>query len=573
MLALLFVSGVWCANYATLESDWSADKSQVATRALLVRTQIGVPYTERSLLVDTASGKIELDGCLRLHSYTNRNSSDVLIFGEELMIDAEERAGFRVDVRDHCDELGAMSPWFYKACAGATHCHGVLGLDRTSALWDVWTQFSISPSGLLFGRNHPETVRRKQLRPLECSGDSLCELEKMVVFGDGDRIHEELVSVGFHMHDSYTYASEELVAILAEAGRVRFAQHDTGAEFTITRQTLAHSRGGWLEHTATGEEESQTSALYFQRSGVSSETSLLRAWKHGNRISIGNAVLAERTLHFDVARRTLRVEERLRDEHFRLVDVILAIALVFLWVRSVTLSLNELGWLATGLGVQCGCGKRHSVSDGALYHWSVVCGTVFLVLVSLAVSLDRIALSGASVAIGAVFVLNCAFVAVLLAPRVILFDRLHRFGRQAHGRQYRDVFELAIAQETLLMIAIGAVTLRTRQDSDATILTAASIFVACVNGLRYLWYTMIRKAPALCVGMINGLLFPIAALVYLHDSWVHSTTTCAALAAGALLLAQWICARHESVRQIHHADKIAADSKTGNAALASSQTV
>lgn len=536
-----------------LEVDWSADSSQVETRALLVRLKVGSPQREVQLVPHMASGAIELDSCLRHTSRTNNNNgSDIVLLGQEHVLGTQSDVALvRTQIVDHCDTIGALPPLFYENCAGAEHCHGILGLDRRSFMWRHFSSLRVSLSHIALSENTP----RGDAQRFACAPNrrSLCLLHGVEV-STKDKSPLATVSVLFHFENSYTYVPRRLLlAMRALNEPVRFFQPATRAQFALHPSAFRFAPGSWSSHTASDVSSAPPPAY-----ASSVPTSLLRAWNRSDQISIGNGALRQLTLHYEPRARTLHVQQFWRREHLGWVELATGLSLVFLQARSVTLSFNELGWLSAGLPIQCACQATHEVRTGGVLHWCIAILTCAMALLAavqvahyLAASVDR----AVTVAACCIFFFNLCAHITLLTRRRLWFRDAHCYDKRDIARQFARVYAVSCIVETLIALAIIAVSLVTRQGTLATPLSVLATLAAIVNSFRYLWYWAVRGAGAWLIALVNAVALPLVLLAHLDANWFGDALNICIVALLCAAVGFYLPREQERVRLVFVAKK------------------
>ena len=508
-------------NYATIEFAFSADISEVASRALLAQVQLGIPTNERFLMVDVDSDRVELDSCFRRESYTygEVSNTDFLVLPEERITDVAARAIFRLPVRDHCTDVGALPSRFYENCIGR-RCQGMLGLAPSSPLWDFWSRYSLTLHGMHIGANHP---RAPSSFPRE-------ETVNCLPYGGGVCTYllgDDITTVQFHLHNSYIYVPERVYASLL-SGELR--QLSLGP-LTITEQMLWHTPGGLLDHTST------STSLFFSQHAPRTRTPLFKSWSNATAISIGNTVLRDYELHVDLARNRMRVERSPRREHFDILGAWLSLALVFLWARSVTLSFNELGWLSLGVPVQCGCGRLEPhAHSGDVTHWVASALSFAGSIVALLYATPYLLFEWSHVALVIAWFVNFCGFALFFVDGERSRRRMCRQHEYGVRVPYGSVAACAMILESLLALSVSLVCIPVHTTAPTSWLSAVTVCVFCFNTFRHAVHWFNRRkfsVPMLCELLLVGWCY--CGVVMEH---VLSIPICCIVAVGSAWLAQ-----------------------------------
>lgn len=329
MFALLAVlSLVAGAPHVTLDLSYSADSATVPTRAALVAVPLGTPPRRRRLLLDFASQDIEIDGCHRTDSYSfaEQLQTDEVLFDAEHLTDSQPQTATRLPVLDHCNATGALSPRFYANCVGS-RCEGVFGLDRASALWSLYSSYSLSLDALRLGRSHPRAVPAGVR--VSCIGDAggMCAFRALLQIPGQTRPLP--VTVDLHLDNSYT----RVPAVALGAARLQLLADDgSGAlllelddELVEHQPSRLHAHSSSLQGAA---------GAFFGTYARTRASSLLKPTADESRVELGNAVLLRYAFHVDLLHDQMRIERRAVYEHVPLLDVLVAATLFGVLVRA-----------------------------------------------------------------------------------------------------------------------------------------------------------------------------------------------------------------------------------------------
>lgn len=550
-------------SYSSLAFDYSADTAEVPSRALLVSLNVGAPTQRKRLMVDFSSDRIELSDCIKQDSYTydvNR-TTDVILFEEEQITDHRARAVYRVPVQEHCEDIGKLGERYYKNCL-SRQCRGIAGLSRRSPLWDVWTALTYGLDGLKLGASHPSTLARRRLPSAPCMRDTegLCDIDANVTFRLENAWPPETgaswrVRVQFHAENSYIYVPADIYDAYRKYKRpisLVFARARDGKPLLqLPSASLVHEPRPWEARGATSR---SSSTLMFSHHTRSTRTLLLKPWDSTDTVSLGNRVLEHYTLHVDLLRDNVVLEQRLRQEHLGPLGLAMAVTLFFLLVRSVALSVHEMAWLASRLPIQCPCHRprAHNQSRDVRVDWAL--DAVILVLATVAAiraapfvepgAAHRLFLYGT-------FALNWCLALGLLALPFRWHRGVHVYGIFALPH-YVQTFVHALMDETLLLQALFFLLVVVRQDSMATFPTVCIGLFALFNCWRYVlyWVAMWPDGTLLCFSLalaeLGGVAFYF--LLVLVLGFVGSVALALALGTTALLVAGFVVDHHA-----HHA--------------------
>lgn len=190
-------------GYVTLELDTGSAKSP--SHVITTTITIGRPEKRYEMLVDFTRNEIDMKSCLHTVSYTfdvspdSNNTSDVIMFSDDSLLDPVKRGIYRFPIREHC---AADEPLDSAQCNASPTCGGVLGLGPLSPIWLKWSSATITRSALNLGRTHPRQQTEKSEK-LVCGEDSkLCSFN--AIFAGRP------VTVDFHSHDSYIYVPADI---------------------------------------------------------------------------------------------------------------------------------------------------------------------------------------------------------------------------------------------------------------------------------------------------------------------------------------------------------------------------
>lgn len=559
MLALLaIVASAAAQSYSTLDFEYSADVAEVPSRSLLATLNIGVPPLRKSLMVDFGRHDVEVEACVRKHSYTYdvNDTSDVLLFEEEHLTDSQARASFRFSVLEHCTDVGQLGERFYKNCLGRD-CEGVVGLSRSSQFWQVWSAYTLGLDGIKLGRDHPRMIGPgdRQSPVVKCLPDTpgVCDFNALIAGGSPTDVYR----VVFHTENSYTYLPEELYEQFTTTNSpidlLDVRTHRL--VFTLDETLLRHTPSAM---NAVGSTHRSSSNLFFGQHARRHTTMLAKPWSNDTVISIGNAALARYTLHVDLVDDTMTVEHRLRAEHLPAMTVFVGIVLFMALVRSICLSLYELSWLSSGMPVSCMCESgigvhlHHGGPREAFANWALAIVVIFLSLFAAAAALpfvdetlDRVLLYG-------VFLVNWITVSLQAAMPFRFQTLLHQYAVYSHG-QFRRVFLYSISLETLAALSLFFVVVGLRQDSMGTVGTVFVALFATFNAWRYAHYWLADGRYSLSLALLVAVdvvgLVAVLAWRVVFD-FVLSVSLTAALCAFALMLSEMATNRHANVRMV-----------------------
>lgn len=419
IFALLCIASSLC-EHVSLEVSFSADGSVVPSRALLVGLKVGVPEKSLALMLDFNSSGVEVDSCLYRESHTydaTGSKSDVILFEEQLFVGSEPRGYFRMGVEQHCEEH-QMPEHYYSNCVGPL-CGGLIGASRRSALWQIWTSFTLSFEHLHLGSRNPyhksdPVGDDKEISCLGTSDERLCEYRA--------KIGGIEVTVDFHTENSYIYVPESIYAMYMDdfspgtvhgteralsmdkstkrlfaramsghanatvsprAAIMRFKERlkasferatltsrymrnveeyytsrewppivieptgESTATIVLDYDVLVHSPTGYGSFTG------ENGQRFFGESSDLATTVLLKPHRYDDRVSIGNGVLRRYTFHKNVLEGRVIVEQRTQVEHLTPVEVILVMALLTIYVRSLCYSLEILAPLGLCMPLFC----------------------------------------------------------------------------------------------------------------------------------------------------------------------------------------------------------------------------
>lgn len=429
LVAAVLLVAPAAASYVSLDLGYSGDAARVPTRALLVDVALGVPERRRSLMLDFGARTTELDQCVFTESVSyervdNSSGNDLVLFESvaELVAAAPPRGYYRLPLREHCADQGyGMAAAFYEACADHGVCEGVLGMAPLSALWDVWSAYTLTIDELLLGRGHPR--RREQLaaadsgsvarwrRHVRCSGD--VHAETMCSFRA--RLAGRRVWVDVHTEDSYVRVPQALyVAYMRhrDMAGVTGSGHRTVMgggtanrtdPFEVDADTLQRASAfyrlgaasteryahlGWpplvlhldedwcvsdelcapivldpelLVHvpsTASSYAGHRTSSQrFFGDHATSTNTLLLKPHDGADRVSIGNNLLRRFVLHKDQLRGRLVLDERIMVDHMSATELVVFLFLFLVYLRECSKSTADTA--AFGLGIVPACAHCH----------------------------------------------------------------------------------------------------------------------------------------------------------------------------------------------------------------------
>lgn len=199
-------------GYVSLELDTGS--ASAASHTLTTKLVIGKPEQRYTMLIDFESNEIDMRFCMRTRSYsfdTSSNAynetSDVVMFADDSLLDPVKRGIYRLPVREHCLDL-AQPPFVSPQCEALAECGGVLGLGPRSPVWVKWSAVTVTRSALHFGESNPHRLPRRAER-VKCidagadnSASGLCEFSAMFA--------GRQVTVDFHSDDSYTYVPADI---------------------------------------------------------------------------------------------------------------------------------------------------------------------------------------------------------------------------------------------------------------------------------------------------------------------------------------------------------------------------
>ncbi len=349
------------APHVTLDLSYSADSATVPTRAALVAMPLGTPPRRRRLLLDFGTRDVEIDGCHRTdsYSYSEQLGTDEVLFDAEHITDGQPHTAARLPVRDHCNATGALSPHFYANCVGS-RCEGVLGLSRSSALWSLYSAYSLSLDALRLGRSHPRAVPRGARVKCESVERGMCAFRALLRYGSDAPALTVLVDV--HVDNSYT----RVPAAALGAERLQLLDPDTHTLLVdLDERVLQHTPSRLHAHSSALQ---GAAGAFFGTYARTRSSSLLKPLGGDDddvgRVELGNAVLLRYAFHVDLLHDEMRIEQRAAEEHVPLLDVLVATLLFAALVRASLYAADAP--LQAFRSLPCSVGTRRAAVDAAL---------------------------------------------------------------------------------------------------------------------------------------------------------------------------------------------------------------
>ena len=320
-----------------------------------------------------------------------------------------------------------------------------------------------------------------------------------------DRIAERSI---YYQHSLHRYTMTEWLPIVVET------REHHGA-LVLDPDMLIHSPS--YSNSYAGAERLASEHFFGEATGLL-PTVLLKPHPteptSSNRVSIGNGLLRRYTLHVDVLRRRMLIEERVVVEHLTFAELAVAALLFTFFLFSVIYSLEFLAPVSLCIGRPCSCGyvesvdkqykrvSEHSLREALIFTIELVATPVVLARLPVFIPFSRhsaffYAWAWSTLAVNGLCLLSNLMYSAFVA----------RGQRPPSGaycwRSFRIVLSRTATSEQLALLACFGLAVILRRDGLGTPLGAVLGALSIANNVRYV-YQVFRFNASVAVARVGG---------------------------------------------------------------------